>query len=90
MLVEAGANLNNRGLDGSTPLYTAAMKGHVGAVIIRAKANPLLTHSNSPGVTFVPLDTTVEHGHVEEVRELLQEHGVEGCGGTSGGVVLSD
>ena len=46
-------------------------------VLIRAKADPLLTTSQS-GKTFVPLDVAAQDGHIEVVRELVQKHGIEG------------
>lgn len=39
------------------------------------------------GPTLVPLDVTAERGHLEVARELIREHGIEGCGGASSGVL---
>ena len=90
LLIEAGANPNCRRLDGSTPLYSAAYRGHMATikVLVRAKADPLLTarSSNLPRMTFVPLDVAAQNGHLEIVHKLIQEHGIQGCGGASGGV----
>lgn len=91
VLIEAGATPNSRALDGATPLYRAADNGHVDAVkvLLRAGANPLLAKSIPPGAAgaaFVPLDVAAYEGHSKVVDELIQEHGIEGCGGASGGV----
>ena len=85
-LIEAGADLNSRGLRQMTPLYAAAQGGHMGAVklLLRAKADPLLTTVVSEQ-NAVPLDIAAQEGHVEIVRWMIQEVGVEGCGGASGG-----
>ncbi len=88
-LIEAGANPNSRGMDGATPLYVATEGGHVDAVtlLLRAKANPLLTWTDpDSGIAFVPLDIAARNGQFEVVRELVQQVGIEGCGGPSAGV----
>lgn len=87
-LIEAGANLNSRRLDGSTPLYVAAFEGRIGAVkvLLRAKADPLLTRANPAGGFFVPLGAAAQNGHLEVVRELIRQVGIEGCSGPSGGL----
>lgn len=87
-LIEAGASVDSRNPGGATPLYVAAMEGHLGAAktLLRAKANPLLTWSNSTGVTFVPLDVAVQTGRSAVVRELLRQLGIRGCGGPSAGL----
>ena len=89
MLIEAGANPNRRKIDGATPLFFAVQNGYMGAVILllRAKANPLLTWRDpESGKTIFPLDMAAQHGHSEVVRELVQQVGIKGCGGASGGV----
>ena len=89
MLIEAGANPNCRCSDGASPLYIAAHNGHKAAVktMLRAKANPALTTTvNKWGRAVVPLDLAAQNGHLEIVRELIQQVGVKGCGGASGGV----
>ena len=55
-------------------------------LLLRAGANPLLTYTNPSGEVFVPLDEAALNGHLEVVRELVQEHGIKGCGGACGGV----
>lgn len=87
VLIEAGANVNARlPSTGETPIFTAARNGHVGSirVLIRAKASALLTTIDS-GLAFLPLDIAAHFGHVKVVRELLQQLGIEGCGGHLGG-----
>ena len=75
-------------MDGTTPLYFAAQNGHEGAIIVllRAKANLLLTRTDKTGQTYAPLDPTAQNGHLEVVRELVQQVRIEGCGGASRGV----
>lgn len=88
MLIEAGANADSRDLDGATSLHLAAETGHVDAikVLLRAKANPLLAATFPSGETLLPLEVAAKDGHSEVVHELLQDLGIEGCGGASGGV----
>ncbi|CAM9886787.1 unnamed protein product [Scytosiphon promiscuus] len=86
-LIKAGATVNTRSwLDGPTPLFSAASRGHVDVVrhLLRAQADPLLSGATlSCGTRFYPLDV---YGHPGVIRELLLRHGIEGCGGPSGGV----
>lgn len=67
-----------------------SMLGHVDAIkgaLLRANADPLLAYLSPPGVPLLPLDVvTAKNGHVEVARELIQEHGIEGCGGATGGL----
>ena len=87
-LVEAGADRNCRNVDGSTPLFVAAQGGHMHAVkfLLRSKADPLLPKMCS-GKDGVPLEIAAYNGHSEVVRCMIQEVGIEGCGGASGGVL---
>ena len=55
-------------------------------VLLRAKAYPLLSTMDT-GPDFVPLDVAAKEGHLEVVRWMIEEVGIEGCGGASGGVV---
>ncbi len=89
VLIGAGANADSRKLKRFTPLYMAAQEGHKDAVkmLLRAKANPLLTNTDpETGITSVPLDVAARKGHLEVVRELVQQVGIEGCGGATGGL----
>jgi len=89
-LIEEGANIDSRALDGATPLYVGANNGNLGAVrlLLRAKADPLLTKTDGDDIskTYVPLDIAVGGGHTDVVRELIQQVGIKGCGGASGGL----
>lgn len=88
-LIEAGANTNSRAFDGSTPLYIAASIGSVEAtkMLLRVGANALLTKEFTTGdEVYVPLEAAASRGYLEVVRELIQQVGIEGCGGASGGV----
>lgn len=87
ILIKAGANVNHREVNGETALCTASVHGLVGAVrlLLRAKADPFLTLTSSDGEEYLPLDLAADRGHSEVVRELLQQVGIEGCGGPSGG-----
>lgn len=89
VLIEAGADVNSRALNGTTSLYRAAQCGHVEAVklLLRAKADPLLSFSKSSWSQFTPLDVAAQGGYLEVARELIKEHGIEGCGGDIGGMV---
>ncbi len=89
VLIDAGANPDSRRLDGVTPLFMVAQDGHNDAVkvLLRAKANPLLSWAGiGSGVLAAPLDVAAERGHSGVVRELVQQVGIEGCGGASGGL----
>ena len=94
VLIEAGANVNSSSSDGRTPLYIGAENGRLNGVkmLLRANANPLLAATDTESgnglklTPFVPLDIAVQGGHSEVVRELVQQVGIEGCGGASGGV----
>ena len=89
VLIEAGANPDSRSLDGATPLYRAAQRGRMDVIkmLLRGKANPLLTWMDSrAGKSFAPLTIAAQNGHSGVVRELVQQFGIEGCGGASRGV----
>ena len=81
-LIEAGANPNDRKMDGATPLYGAARGGHVDAmkVLLRAKANRLLTAMESD-LALAPLEIAAKAGHLDVVHGMIEEVGIEGCGG---------
>lgn len=90
-LIEAGVSVDSRSLDGTTPLFFAADEGHMDAVrvLLEANANPLLTEYTRNGTAFRPyvaLDAAAQHGHSAVVRELIQQRGINGCAGVSGGV----
>ncbi|CAM9726140.1 unnamed protein product [Pylaiella littoralis] len=85
VLIGAGASIDPRlECSGETPLYSAALAGHVEAVriLLGAKANPLAT-TTAHEVVDIPLDVAAGFGHFDVVCELVQQCGIEGCGGTS-------
>ena len=87
-LIDAGVNPNACLPSGSTPLFCAAAGGHVGVVreLLRAKAKPLLAAVNPCSTEiFLPSEMAALRGHVEVVRELVQQLGIKGCCGPSGG-----
>ena len=85
-LIDAGANPNSRKLDGRTALCEAAVRGHMDAVkvLLLAKADPLLSMT-FPGLSLLPLDLAAGIGHLEMVRWMIHEVGIEECGGATGG-----
>lgn len=88
VLIEAGASVDSRDREGWTPLNLAASGGHLDDLkqLLRANANPLLAGIDSEGCELVPLDSAARFGHLEVVRELIRQVGIEGCGGDSGGL----
>ena len=86
-LIEAGANIDSCTRDGQTPLFVAASQGQMIAVkeLLQAGANSLLGATLS-GIDFLPLDSAAFGGHSCVVRELIEQRGIQGCGGGSGGV----
>ncbi|CAM9292407.1 unnamed protein product, partial [Ectocarpus sp. 4 AP-2014] len=86
-LIEAGANVNSRVLDGATPLLIVSTQGYKDAikVLLRAKADPQL-QQNTSGNLFVPLDILDTRGNSDAVRELFRHVDIDGCGGPSRGV----
>ncbi|CAM9487729.1 unnamed protein product [Ectocarpus sp. 8 AP-2014] len=84
ILVKAGAKLDLQANDEQTALYTAAMRGHcrVVKVLLRANANPSL---ESHGAT--PLDAAARFNRTQVVRELLERHAVDVCGGPTRGLM---
>lgn len=88
VLIEAGADPDSRRLDGATPLFAAMYQGHMSTTreLLRAGANPLLTMTDELGRTGVPLDAAATNGHSDVVHELIDQLGIEGCGGASAGV----
>lgn len=90
-LIEAGVNVDSHTLSGTTPLFFAAGEGHVDAikVLLDANANPQLTEAQNDCKTrtpYVPLDVAAQSGHSAVVRELIQQRGIDGCGGASRGL----
>ena len=74
-LLQAGADPNERTLNGETPLMMAARDGNVAALklLLDRKANPALKE-NLRGTTA--LMWAVEQSHPEAVRTLV-EHGAD-------------
>lgn len=90
LLIGAGAYLDNRTHGGSTPLFEAAYNGHVDVIsvlLLRAKANPLLTTRSASGGTPSSHWTWRRNtGTPDVVRELIEQVGITARGGASGGV----
>ena len=87
-LIEAGADPDSRLLAGDTPLHAAEANGHVWRPLgcfLRAKADASLTKKGRRH-EYTPLDCVAPRGRLKVVRELLQQRGIEGCGGESAGV----
>lgn len=88
-LASAGANPDSRTPTGETPLFMAAERGHVGAIseLLRANANPLFGRMDTYlwGGIILPLDAAVISKHAAIVRKLIQQLGIQGCGGASAG-----
>ena len=91
-LIEAGAKLDSRvvGMEKRRcPLRLMREDTRVRSTrssYIRAKANPLLPRADhESGVTGVPLDMATQSGHLKVIHELVQQFGIEGCGGASRG-----
>lgn len=88
VLIEAGANPNSRKFDGSTPLFTATSRGSMETirVLLRAGANPQVAIKCPTGDTFVPLDAAAAQGNTKVVRMMIEQFGIQGCGGRTGGI----
>ena len=70
-LVEAGANLDQVGRHGHTPLNQAAFEGRVKVVNALVEAGADLNQAFTPGDGATPLYGAVMKGHVEVVRALV-------------------
>lgn len=82
VLVGAGARVDRETTGGETALYFAATRGHsrVVTVLLGAKANPSRKCSG-----FTPLESAAKLEHAGVVRAMLQQVGVDRCGGTTRG-----
>lgn len=69
-------------------MYATAASGHVGAVrmLLHVGVSLRSTKTTRAGHGFIMLDVEAENGRLEAVPELVQQRGIEGCGGASGGV----
>ncbi|MBX9393031.1 ankyrin repeat domain-containing protein [Streptomyces sp. TRM72054] len=76
-LLRAGANPEARDMDGTTPLYLAAVQGaaEVARLLMAAGASPD-AESRGVGSEGTPLCAAACWGHTETVRELLA-HGAD-------------
>ena len=71
-LINKGANVNNAGKYGYTPLHVAGEKGQV--EVLRELLNHGANVNTANKDNFTPLHVAVWNGHVDVVRELLK-HG---------------
>ena len=89
LILGAGAAVNPRDRQGGeTPLYSAARLGKLLSVkvLLRFKADALLpAQFEGEAAHMLPLEVAAHRGHLAVVRELVQQVGLEGCGGPSGG-----
>ncbi len=88
-LIDQGAKVGCRLMDGSTPLNLAALRRHLNAVlqVLRVKANLTISlKEQSSGTKVVPLEAAASCGYSEMIRELIQQLEVTRCGGETGGV----
>lgn len=53
--------------------------------LVRAMADPQIPCTGEDGVDSVALDIATQYGRVDVVRELVEQFGVRGCGGSSRG-----
>ncbi|CAN0526946.1 unnamed protein product [Ectocarpus sp. 12 AP-2014] len=85
VLIYAGADVDPCLEEGATAMYLAAERGHLRAVkiLLANKADPMIATIEG----YVPLDVATEKCHVDIVRELVERVGIEGCGGSDGGMV---
>ena len=85
VLIYAGADVNRCLEDGATAMYLAAERGHLEAVkiLLANEADPMIATMEG----YVPLDVATEKNHVDIVRELVNRLGIEGCGGSDGGMI---
>lgn len=85
VLIYAGADVDPCLEEGATAMYLAAERGHLRAVkiLLANKADPMIATMEG----YVPLDVATEKCHVDMVRELVERVGIEGCGGSDGGMV---
>ncbi|CAB1097163.1 unnamed protein product [Ectocarpus sp. CCAP 1310/34] len=89
LILGAGAGVNARHRPGGeTPLFVAARLGRLLSVkvLLRFKADALLpAQFENRKDKWLPLDVAAHRGHLAVVRELVQQVGLGGCGGPSGG-----
>lgn len=88
LILGAGARVNAcDGPSGETPLFFAARLGRLLSVkvLLRFKADALLPAQFKDAAKMLPLDVAARRGHLAVVRELVQQVGLGGCGGPSGG-----
>eukprot|EP00903_Cladosiphon_okamuranus_P011184 g10553.t1 len=81
-------DVNQLSREGETPLYTGGENAEPDAVrvLAQAGADPLLTGIDPLGQAVLPLKTTAYRGRKGVVRKLVQQLGVEACGGPSRGL----
>ncbi|CAM9872799.1 unnamed protein product [Ectocarpus fasciculatus] len=86
ILLNKGADVSVVGKQGSTALITSSLHGHVAVTRMLVNAGADLEAVDSAG--FTPLHAAAFKDHSEHaavVRELMQQLGIQGCGGASAG-----
>ena len=71
MLVAAGADIDIRAVDGSTPLHVAAQHGHVDQARLLINAGAQVDVQDTKGRT--PLEVAITRGEQETVRFLSEQ-----------------
>ena len=75
LLLDKGAQVEARNIDGVTPLHFAAMQGHVEIVRLLCDRGADVEARNING--WRPLHYAAMNGHISVVKELIEERNAE-------------